>query len=220
MDRWLYRLGYILEWVNDSARSAAETLAEEAAPLAGAVDDRLDLDDLGVEAPALALGNLAAAWAAARFLPAGEVNWRRAALAGVAGTLLYDLAMTIDERLLEGRADTIGPLGAALTDDPEMQRWAGWAVHYAAGVGLAAFYARYLYHRIPGPPVARGAAFGLLDGATGTWGGLLPLLGRVAPDLAATPFSSLAHPGRPTARTLARSLAYGIGVGLVYRQER
>lgn len=221
MDRWLERIGYAAQWLSDTARAAAASASETAAGLADGAEDAVDaaddaMDEHPMAAPAL-LASTAGAWMAGRLLRPEEVRWSRAILAGIVGTLLYDAEMLLDQRVLGRKFDTIGPLGEALTDDPNLQRWAGWAAHYAAGIGLAVVYARYLHHRLPGPLPVRGAAFGVLDATTLAWGGLLPVLSRVVPDVPIPPgYSGLAHAPTITAQSLLRHTAYGVGVAVAY----
>lgn len=220
MERWLERIGYTLQWLSDEARARMEQAGDMAAQLSS---DARDMDVPEDAEPALGgsagvLAGAAGAWLASRLLAPNDVNWTRAVAAGVIGTLLYDATMLADQRLLGRKFDTIGPLGEALTDDPELQPYLGWAAHYAGGVGLALLYARYLHNRLPGTPAVRGAMFGLADAATLTWGGLLPLLSRFAPHVSIpTGYAALAHAPQFTARSAVRHLAYGVGVGVTYR---
>lgn len=216
MERWLERLGYAAQWLSDSARAAADAGAD--------LDERLD-DALPEEAgpaaaraAAIALAGTLATRLLGRLIRPADVSWPRAVLAGVVGTLLYDAMMAADQRLFNRKFDTIGPLGEVITDDPDMQRWAGWAAHYAGGVGLALLYARYFHHRIPGPRLARGALFGLFDATTVAWGGVYPLLQSAGVSFPLPASAAvLAHAPEITAQSLLRHLAYGVGVGLVYR---
>lgn len=219
MDQWLERLGFAAQWLVDTARSAAEAAGEGAGDLAQDAEDAMEdgLDALPFSASPAMLAGAAAPWLASRLLHPAEVRWRRAVVAGVVGTLLYDATMLLDQRLTGRKFDTIQPLGEALTDNPDLQPWAGWVAHYAAGVGLAVFYARYAHERLPGPSVARGAVFGVLDAVTLTWGGVLPLLSRFAPGARIPPgYAGLAYSPTLTAQSLLRHTAYGIGLGLVY----
>lgn len=226
MERWLQRLGYAAQWLGDTLQTAAHAAAEQTGELAEDLTDAVrdgaeemeeharSLPDLG-EAGGL-LAATAGGWLATRLLAEQEVRWGRAVFAGVIGTLVYDATMLLDQRLLGRNFDTIRPLGAAFSDDPDTQRWAGWAAHYAAGVGLALFYARYL-SRLPGPPALKGAAFGLADVATLTWGGLYPLLNQVAPHIRVPPgYAGLAHAPAFTAQSALRHVAYGAGMASAY----
>ncbi len=224
MDRWFERIGFAAQWAVETARSAAGAAAERAGGLVGSFAEEVEeaaesgADALSFDLSPGLLAGTATAWLAGRFLRPSEVSWTRAVLAGIVGTLLYDAEMLLDQRLSGRKFDTIGPLGEALTDDPQLRPWAGWAAHYAAGIGLAALYARYLNDRLPGPPVVRGALFGALDAATLSRGGLLPLLSRAVPGVTIPPgYAGLAYAPVPNAQSLLRHTAYGIGVGLVYR---
>lgn len=229
MDRWMERLGYVVQIATDALAAAAGTAADQGAELAEDFADEIPDGDaleeaLGGLADGLPVSGLAgvaataaAGWLGSRVLGAREVRWGRAVLAGVIGTMLYDIMMLADQRLLQRNFDTIRPLGEALTDNEELQPWLAWAAHYAAGVGLAVVYARYLRGRLPGPPVAQGVAFGLLDAATLAWGGVYPLLSRAVPGVRIPPgYAGLAHAPTPGAQSLLRHAAYGAGVGMVY----
>jgi len=226
MDRWLERLGYAMQWAVDGALHAAESAREaasRAAETAGSATE--SLAERGEEMlpeglSPLVLAGTALGFLAPRFLPEGEVRFSRAVLAGIVGTLLYDAEMALDQRVFQRKFDTISPLGEALTDDPDLQPWAGMAAHYAAGVGLAVFYARYLHDRLPGPPIARGLLFGVVDAALLAWGGVLPVCSRVAPHVRLPiGFHALSHCPSLTTQSVLRHAAYGIGVGLLYRGE-
>lgn len=219
MERWLERLGYAVQYVSNTVLAATGDAAGEIVEEAGDA-----ADDLGIHAAAPlggAAGMVASAaggWLATRLLGAREISLGRAVLAGVIGTVLYDAVSATDQRLSERKFDTIPPIGEAVTDDEDLQRWIGWAAHYAAGVGLAILYARHLYGRLPLPPVAQGAAFGLLDAATLSWGGIYPLLNRAIPGIELPPgYAGLATDPELTARSALRHLAFGVSVGLVYR---
>lgn len=218
MEHWLSRIGYGLEWLGGSLRQAVESAADTLAHGAEEVEDAItpDGDASPLQAAAALLSGGAGAWIAGRFLRPAEVAWSRAVLAGVIGTLLYDATMAVDQRVLGRKFDTILPLGEAVTDDPDLQPWVAWTAHYAAGVGLALFYARFLHERIPGPRVVRGAAFGIVDAATLQWGGLLPLLAHTTSVPLPTGYRGLAAAPEFTIQSLLRHAAYGIGVGLVY----
>lgn len=219
----LYKAGFWAERLANITAAASGQAAEAAEDAADEMDDAEDdvFDALGEHAPeglTAFAGTLAAGWIAKRLLEPREVNWPRAVLAGIVGTLLYDLEMAVDQRLFGRKFGTIQPLGEAVADDEETAAVLGYAGHYAAGVGLAALYARYLYGRLPGTPLTQGAFFGALDAATLNWGGVMPMLSRVSPAVKLPlGYAGLSRDPEITAQTLLRHLAYGVGVGLVYR---
>jgi hypothetical protein len=214
MERWLERLGYASQWVADTLREASAGVQERGEQLRDEADEQLPA--LSPQLLATAAG-AAGTLLASRLLRAERVHWPRAVAAGVVGTLLYDAVAAVDQRLLGRKLDATSEAASHLTDDPEAQRWAAVAARYAAGVGLAVFYARYVHHRVPGPPALRGALFGGLDATTLKWGGLMPLLSRAMPeaDLPAG-LSALSDDPALGASTLARHVAWGVGVGAVY----
>lgn len=239
LNEWIYRLGSVVERFRDVAdnaaqhaaghsRSGTETLAEEMDDFAddGFASDEGFADDEFTHAeaagfpgmPAAAAG--LAALAAGRLLQPREVNWTRAIAAGLIGTLVYDVMMQVDQRVLGRKFDTITPLGAAITENEALQPAAAYAAHYTAGVGLALLYARYVYGRAPLPGVVQGMVFGAADAVALNWGGLVPVLARAVPHADLPPsFSALAHSSTLSAQSLARHLAYGAALGLVYRDE-
>jgi hypothetical protein len=143
-----------------------------------------------------------AAWLLARVLRPRPVRWTRVVIAGVAATFLADLAA----RTLDGGRSSERPL---LADEPDdvLRRLGG-------GIAVAAGYAALLYPRLPGPPLLRGLAFGALEVAAASRGGLV----RMADETPGVrfPLQSLATPMAPDAGT-ASHLAFGLGLGLFYR---
>ena len=102
-----------------------------------------------------------------------------------------------------------GALDAEYTEDPD-----AILVRLASGVALAAGYASLLYPRVPGSPLVKGLAWGVLEIAAAPRGGLAGLAGRT-PALR-FPLKELAAPADEATAPLSR-LAFGIGLGLLYR---
>jgi hypothetical protein len=226
MERLLHRLGYAMEWMRDEVRGAArfadEPVTNVRETLGELVDELGDAGDGGVPGLARAALPMAATaiggWLAGRVLQPRRVHVPRAVLAGLIGTVVYDLVTRLDDQLSGRRFDTVRPLGEAITGNEELQGVAGWTAHYAAGIGLAIVYARFVYGRLPAPGIVQGAAFGAADAVTVQWGGVLPLLSRLVPD-AKLPggYAGLAANPELSARSLARHLAFGAALGTVYR---
>lgn len=223
VERWLHRFGYASEWMRQAAdmvrgfaAEAAEAMPDAESARAGAFEED--------EQPAAAadLVSVASTTAAglltAQLLRPREVNWPRAVLAGVIGTLVYDAGALVDSRLGGRNIDTRRPLRAALTEDPDLEAVVEWGAHYAAGIGLASFYARYLYGRLPGSPLKQGLTFGALEAVTLTWGGALHLLNRLSPEIRLPPaYVGLSQEGIAPWQNVIRHLAFGAAVGLIYR---
>lgn len=137
------------------------------------------------------------------------VHWPRAVLAGLLGTALFDLA-----RLVSARSAAPGQAAAMpWAEDP-----AEVLVRYAAGVGTAAAYASLVYPRIPAPPLARGLIFGALDAAASDAGGAIELLHALSPGIS-FPLQQIALPLGSDGDPLPH-LAFGLGLGLIYRDGR
>lgn len=87
----------------------------------------------------------------------------------------------------------------------------GQLAHYLNGIVLAVIYARWIMAILPGGPVAKGLAYGLL---TTVAAGII-----VAP-LAAEAgifFTNAPNPGLMVLSSLTAHLAYGLAVALAYR---
>ncbi|MFW5947956.1 MAG: hypothetical protein ACOCUW_05640 [Gemmatimonadota bacterium] len=141
----------------------------------------------------------AAAWVIGKMLRPRRVSWARVVVAGLGAAVLAEAAT----RALAG------PGARPADDDPDriLTRLAG-------GVAVAAGYASLLYPRLPGPPLARGLAFGALEVATASRGGLV----RLALDTPGLrfPLKELAIPPDADPGPVG-GLAFGVALGLLYR---
>jgi hypothetical protein len=162
-----------------------------------------DPDELLGHAGGLAAG-AAGAWLLARILRPRPVSWTRVVVAGVAATILADLAARTFEPDASRRRHS-------LADDPEAA-----LRHFGAGVAVAAGYASLLYPRLPGSPLVRGLAFGAMEVAAASNGGLVRLASQV-PGLR-FPLQPLAEPAGEGRGPIAH-MAFGLGLGLLYRPE-
>lgn len=172
--------------------------ADEAAP--GSPGDGDPAEDNGLLVNAV-LG-ATAAWAIRRLLRPRSVSWPRVVVAGIGATVLSDLVgMALEpdrasrDRVYEADPDAV-------------------LIRLAAGVALTAGYAALLYPRLPGPPLARGLAFGVLEIAAASRGGLV----RVATDTPGLkfPLKDLAVPMDDGAGPLS-NLAFGLALGTLYQ---
>lgn len=168
------------------------------------VDEEPLLDEVGTVV-AVAAGS----WLLAKLLRPKSVSWPRAILAGAVGTALYDLTQLVERRLLNGAAEGTDVFDEAPSDT---------LVRYGSGLSTAVAYAAILHPRLPGPPLARGLLFGVVDAATLPSGGAFALVKRLAPGVRLP----LEWAGAQLAGTgsAAAHVAYGLGLGLVYRSPR
>ena len=125
------------------------------------------------------------------------VNWQKAVLAGVIGTLVMT-AVGVWAAPMMGlpRMNPAEMLAESMGGPVAL----GWAVHLLVGVVLAAIYA-FVAGRLPGPPAVRGALFAL------------------APWLLAQGMGAMMPAGLTTAAvigSLIGHLVYGAVVGAVY----
>jgi hypothetical protein len=204
-----YQLGSAVGALGSQLPGKAGAAATGYGPASVYDPDTGDIHDLDEPEPFGTPGDLvrtaAAGWLLSRVLRPRPVRWTRVILAGVAATLLADLAA----RYLDPDARP----APSPADDPEaMLR------RYGAGIGLAAGYAALLYPRLPGPPLLRGLAVGALGAASAPRGGLAGL----AADLPALRFPlqglTVADADRPT--TPLSALAFGLALGVFYGDER
>lgn len=223
LERWLHRLGYASAWIEDmlaAAREAAQEHAHQAAELVGKWTDELgdEIEEHDLEASAGSTAATAAAgMIAAQLLRPRPVNWPRAVLAGTIGTLLYDAETIVESRLAARKFGTT-PAGRSAEWDDALP---GIVARYAAGIGMASFYARYLYGRLPGPPLVQGLTFGALESAARGWGGALTLLSRLSPEVRLpSGYTAIARGTETPLQALRRHLAFGIGLGMVYRDKK
>jgi hypothetical protein len=163
--------------------------------------------ELGTAHAAELAAGAAGAWLVARVLRPGPVSWTRVVLAGVAATFLAALAA---RTLYDGRADGGAERPTGTPDAETLLR------RYGAGIAVSAGYASLLYPRLPGPPLLRGLAFGVLEVAAAPRGGLVRLAAE-APGLR-FPLQGLALPMDEDAGPLSH-MAFGLGLGLFYRAD-
>lgn len=240
MDRLAYRIGYASARLDELAQAARRIADgepfEEVAPPRGA-RERRDWSEVKRRAgrgerrgersgsrirepddpPAGAELAAQAAFAAlaSRILSPDPVNWPRAVAAGTLGALVSDLIDRLELRTDGRKFSTSIGLRPALDAD---EAFPSWLRRCATGIVLASLYARYAYGRLPGPPLARGLAFGALEAATARAGGAAALLAQLGSELP-FPFDQLAD-GEDASpeRAVARMLAFGAVMGIVYRE--
>jgi len=180
LDRWLFRAGYVSEWV--SMLADPDTLDP---PVAEPVD----------EPPARGAFGL---------LPR-PVDFSRAMLAGVVGTMLSDALEVIETSLARRKFETRDVRSAA-APIPTDFTGAGLGVRYGRGVRRAVQYARFIHPRLPGPPVLRGLCYGALEAAVSP---------RLVESLARGRWRS-AKEVEEMVIEVGRHLAFGATVGMVY----
>jgi hypothetical protein len=208
LEGWLHRLGYASARIGEALQSARdERLPRRKREQTGSPGEQVGSLVTTTTAGALV----------AQLLRPRPVHWPRAILAGTIATLVYDAETIVESRLLGRKFST-------RTAAQRPERETGLRVRlarYAAGIAMAGFYARYLYGRLPGPPLVQGLTYGLLEAGTHAYGGPVALLNRLAPDVP-IPAAYTPTPVRsdePLLQLLRRHLVFGIVLGMVYRKE-
>jgi hypothetical protein len=152
---------------------------------------------------------------ASRILSPDPVNWPRAVVAGTLGALVSEL---IDRAELRPDARKFSTSIGLRSPDHADDAFPSWLKRCVTGIALASLYARYAHGRLPGPPLARGLAFGALEAATSSAGGAAALLAHFGSELP-FPFNELGgDEDAAPERAVARTLAFGAVLGLVYRE--
>jgi hypothetical protein len=217
-----YRLGYGLEQaVHGVSRRRLRSLAERGAEVldprsdpgekdgnpgagkpAGEGEGAGDSDGNGVNAlvaagTGVAVSRLLGLWSPRR--SPGVTGLVKAGAAGAAASLLHHLVRP----LLRGRLE----LPSADRDLPD---------ELLSGTARGLLYASVLEPRLPGPAVARGAAYGSLEYLASPWGGLGALVGKRAPHRRLPLVSSLMDPGHDEDDTWLDHVVYAVALAALY----
>ena len=93
------------------------------------------------------------------------MNARRAAIAGVIGTVVMTMLFFLEPliglpRIAEG--GILSTVMSATVAHLPVGFVGGWVVHFTVGIALALLYAAVVVNRVPGAPAARGALYGAL----------------------------------------------------------
>jgi hypothetical protein len=146
------------------------------------------------------LGPLATGWLISKVLRPRPVSWPRALAAGLAAATLAALADQLQDALRPGSID--------YTEPPQP------STRYITGIATASAYASLFYSRLPGSPVMRGLMFGGLEALMAPGGGAAAAVRQISPRFS-FPMAALVG---PVADSVLGHLAYGVGLGLVYRE--
>jgi len=213
-DLW-YRIGYAIERArtgtdNETESTALARLRDRVGHLAGTAAPVLGRK-LRTSKPSKGVPSTDALMLAAytslgvsvlkRWRPrhrAGFLDLIRGGAAGAAAALLVEILRPVI--LGADRED----------DDDELVR----AV--LAGVGEGMVYAAAIEPRLPGPPSARGAAFGTASYMLAPLGGLTRLLRPLSPHRKLPGLSSLLEDGRSGERNYLETLVIGMAVAIFY----
>ena len=98
-------------------------------------------------------------------------------------------------------------------DQPLMEAARGVAL---AGAARGFLYGGLIDPRIPGPPVVRGAAYGLIEHLVSPWGGLTEIAGPRAPHRTIPILADLFEDFEPSDDTLVDHLVFGIALAAIY----
>ncbi len=141
----------------------------------------------------------------------------RAAIAGLAATVAYSVAMEGDMSLTGNRFSDVRFIEGLLTGKAHPSRiihWAAWAIHLLNGALLGEIYAAVLKHFLPGPGWLRGAIFSEAF-VVSAWT-LTPLADKHHPMITSGELPRLAT-WTSFWQNIGRHLVFGLALGLLYR---
>jgi hypothetical protein len=189
-----YHLGYALESASHGASSSRKARGAssdpESRPVSSAVD-QLIATGTGV------LGERLLSILAGR--RPGALRLTHAALAGAGAALALSLFRNGKTGGAEGGQSTHDPTEALLR-----------------GAARGMLYGSVLEPRLPGSPLLRGAAFGVMEYVASPFGGLDSILGASSPHRTIPILAALVGTSDSTAETLTDQVAFGITLGLLY----
>lgn len=85
------------------------------------------------------------------------------AAGGLVGALAYVIVQQIDLKAFDHNTDDVVLLGRIVTDNDDLIRPVGMAMHLFNGASLGALYGLVVHDRLPGPPLAQGLTFAMLE---------------------------------------------------------
>ncbi|MBS3926324.1 MAG: hypothetical protein KGZ34_06515 [Nitrosarchaeum sp.] len=134
-------------------------------------------------------------------------------IAGIFGTIAFDVAMYVDIAITGVPLDIVGLLGSLAVGESEYTQTVGHVIHFANGIGLALLFG---YIALPIskkiiklPIVVYAIIFSIIENIIAVWFVMLPILGagiagvNIAPEVALM--------------TLSRHIVFGTAIGLVLR---
>ena len=147
-------------------------------------------------------------------------SWKpgRAAIAGLAATIAYSIAMEGDMSLTGNRFSDVRFIEGLLTGKAHPPRpvyWLSWAIHLLNGVLLGEVYAAVLKRFLPGPGWLKGAIFS--EGYIAAAWMLTPLADKHHPMIKNGELPKLAT-WSSFWQNLVRHLVFGLALGLFYRE--
>ena len=146
-------------------------------------------------------------------------SWKpgRAAIAGLAATIAYSVAMEGDMSLTGSRFSDVRFIEGLMTGKahpPRVMHWLAWAIHLLNGALLGEIYAAFLKRFLPGPGWLKGAIFSEAFIAS-AWC-LTPLADKHHPMIASGELPALAT-WTSFWQNIWRHLAFGLALGLFYK---
>jgi hypothetical protein len=130
-------------------------------------------------------------------------------IAGLAAAAAYAVEQKADLDAFDYNTDDFVLLGSMVPVDEELIRPLGMVMHFGNGAALGAVYALVAHDRLPGPPLARGLTFTMLETV-----GLYPmaLLEGFHPGISEGRLPSYLT-GQAFAQQVLRHFAYGVVLG-------
>lgn len=135
-------------------------------------------------------------------------------IAGIFGTIAFDVAMYADIAITGVPLDIVGLLGSLVIGESEYAQTVGHVIHFANGIGLALLFG---YVALPIskkvmklPIVVYAIAFSVIENTIAVWFVMLPILGAGVAGVNIAPEVAL--------MTLSRHIVFGAAIGLVIQR--
>ena len=147
-------------------------------------------------------------------------SWKpgRAAIAGLAATAVYSVAMEGDMSLTGNRLSDVRFIEGIMTGKahpPQVWYWLAWGMHLLTGVALGEVYAAVLKRFLPGPGWLKGAMFSEAF-IVSAWT-LAPFADKHHPMIKSGELPALAT-WTSFWQNIVRHLIFGLALGLFYRE--
>ena len=135
-------------------------------------------------------------------------------IAGIFGTIAFDVAMYVDIAITEVPLDIVGLLGSLAMGESEYTQIVGHVIHFANGIGLSLLFgyiALPISKKIMNLPIVVYAiVFSVIENIIAVWLVMLPILGAGVAGVNIAPEVAL--------MTLSRHIVFGAVIGLVIQR--
>ena len=143
----------------------------------------------------------------------------RAAWAGLVATIVYSIVMEGDKAIIGNRFSDTRFIQGLLAGETRSKRFfiLSWLIHLLNGIALSELYAAVVKRFLPGPDWLKGSIFGEIFIISAWW--LTPLADKYHPLIKNGELPRLAN-WTSFLQNILRHLAFGLTLGLLYREKK